>query len=63
MSELFSGQKFAVQYQLLKRMLALNEMDIEGEIPAEFKAAAYKKLAQSIDTPQTASRFYFGGGC
>lgn len=35
---------------------------IEGEIPEELKASAYKKLAQSIDTSEFAAQFYFGDG-
>ncbi len=35
---------------------------IEGEIPKELKEAAYKKLAQNIDTPEFAKQFYFGDG-
>ncbi len=34
----------------------------EGEIPEEIKAAAYEKLAKSIDTAEFATQFYFGDG-
>ena len=35
---------------------------VDGELPEELKAAAYKKLAESIDIPEFAAQFYFGDG-
>ncbi len=35
---------------------------VEGKVPEEVKTAAYKKLADSVDTAEFATQFYFGDG-
>ncbi len=50
------GQGY-VQKLALDGKFGLTVAGVEGEIPEEIKAAAYKKLAESIDTPELQRNF------
>ncbi len=58
----FIKDKNALKQLALDRKFGLTIPDVEGEIPEEIKAAAYQKLAESIDTPEFATQFYFSDG-
>lgn len=58
----FIKDKNALKQLALDRKFGLTIPDFEGEIPEEIKAAAYQKLAESIDTPEFATQFYFSDG-
>lgn len=58
----FIKDKNAFKQLALDKKFGLSVAGVEGEIPEELKAAAYKKLADSIETPEFATQFYFGDG-
>ena len=58
----FIKDKDAFKRLALDGKFGFTAAGIEGEVPEELKEAAYKKLAQSIDTPELAAQFYFGDG-
>lgn len=58
----FIGDKKAFKQLVLNGKLGFAGAGVEGEIPEKVKEAAYKKLAESIDTQEFATQFYFGDG-
>lgn len=58
----FIKDKEAFKKLALDGKFGLTCAGLEGEIPKELKATAYKKLAESIDTSEFAMHFYFGDG-
>ena len=54
--------KDAFKQLALDGKFSLTLVGVEGDIPEQLKAAAYKKLAESIETPEFATQFYFGDG-
>ena len=58
----FIKDKDAFKQLVLDSKFGLTLVGVDGDIPDEIKAAAYKKLAQSIDTPEFATQFYFCDG-
>ncbi len=58
----FIGDKDAFKQLVLDRKFGLTIVGVEEEIPEDLKAAAYGKLAESIDTSEFAKQFYFGDG-
>lgn len=58
----FIKDKSALEQLILDRKFVFAPGGVDGELPEELKAAAYKKLAQSIDTPEFGTQFYFGDG-
>ena len=58
----FIKDKDAFKQLVIDRKLGLSLAGVADEIPEEIKAAAYEKLAQSIETDKFAAQFYFGDG-
>lgn len=58
----FIKDKDAFKRLALDGKFDLTVAGVEGEIPKELKAAAYKKLAENIGNPEFAAQFYFGDG-
>lgn len=58
----FIKDKAAFKQLILDKKLGFAVSGVEGEVPEEVKASAYQKLADSIDTSEFASQFYFGDG-
>ncbi|SBW00357.1 Metallophosphoesterase [uncultured Eubacteriales bacterium] len=58
----FIKDKAAFKQLILDKKFGFAAAGVEGEVPEEVKAAAYQKLADSIDTSEFASQFYFGDG-
>lgn len=58
----FIKDKDAFKQLVLDGKLGMTFVGAEGKIPEELKAAAYKKLAESIDTSEFATQFYFSDG-
>jgi hypothetical protein len=58
----FIKDKDAFKQLAVDGKFSLTLVGVEGDIPEELKAAAYKKLAESIDTSEFASQFYFSDG-
>ncbi len=58
----FIKDKSELKQLILDKKLGFEAAGVDGEIPAELKAAAYQKLAQSIDIPEFSAQFYFGDG-
>jgi len=58
----FIKDKAAFKQLILDKKFGFAAADVDGEIPEEIKEAAYKKLAQSIDSSEFATQFYFGDG-
>ena len=58
----FIKDKDAFKQLALDGKFSLTLVGVEGDTPEELKAAAYEKLAKSMDTPEFASQFYFGDG-
>jgi Uncharacterized protein conserved in bacteria len=54
--------KGALKQLILDGKFGFAPAGVDGALPAELKAAAYKKLAESIDTAEFATQFYFGDG-
>ncbi|MEA5064701.1 MAG: metallophosphoesterase [Eubacteriales bacterium] len=58
----FIKDKDAFKQLVVDGKFGLTLVGVEGEIPEELKAAAYKKLAESMDAPEFATQFYFNDG-
>ncbi len=58
----FIKDKDAFKQMALDGKFSLTLVGVDGDIPEELKAAAYKKLAESMDTSEFASQFYFSDG-
>lgn len=58
----FIKDKAAFKQLIPDKKFGFAAAGVEGEIPEEVKASAYQKLADSIDTSEFASQFYFGDG-
>lgn len=58
----FIKDRDAFKQMALNGKFGLTLVGVEGDIPEELKAAAYEKLAESIDAPEFAAQFYFGDG-
>lgn len=58
----FIKDKDAFKQLVLDGKFGMTFVGAEGKIPEELKAAAYKKLAESIDTSEFATQFYFSDG-
>lgn len=58
----FIKDKNAFKQLALDGRFGLTVAGVDGEITEEFRMAAYKKLAESIGTPELATQFYFGDG-
>ncbi len=58
----FIKDKDAFKQLALDGKFGLTLVGVDGDIPEELKAAAYKKLAESIDASEFASQFYFSDG-
>ena len=58
----FIKDKGAFKQLILDGKFGFAAAGVDGALPEELKAAAYKKLAESIDTPEFGMRFYFGDG-
>ena len=58
----FIKDKAAFKQLILDKKFGFAAAGVEGEVPEEVKASAYQKLADSIDTAEFASQFYFGDG-
>lgn len=58
----FIKDKGTLKQLILDGKFGFAPADALGELPEELKAAAYKKLAESIDTPEFGTQFYFGDG-
>ncbi|WRS27880.1 metallophosphoesterase [Oscillospiraceae bacterium MB08-C2-2] len=58
----FVSDKKAFKQLILDGKFGFAAAGVEGEMPEEVKAAAYQKLAESIDTEEFATQFYFGDG-
>ncbi|MEM1483431.1 metallophosphoesterase [Oscillospiraceae bacterium PP1C4] len=58
----FIKDKAAFKQLILDKKFGFAAAGVEGELPEEVKVSAYQKLADSIDTSEFASQFYFGDG-
>lgn len=58
----FIKDKDAFKQLALDGKFDLTLVGVEEETPEALKAAAYRKLAESIDTPEFATQFYFSDG-
>ncbi|KXL51660.1 3',5'-cyclic adenosine monophosphate phosphodiesterase CpdA [Anaerotignum neopropionicum] len=58
----FIKDKDAFKQLVLDGKFGFAPAGVEGEIPKELKTAVYQKLAQNIDAPEFATKFYFGDG-
>lgn len=58
----FIGDKKVFKQLVLDGKFGFAAAGVEGEIPEQVKEAAYKKLAESIDTKEFSTQFYFGDG-
>ncbi|RCX08084.1 calcineurin-like phosphoesterase family protein [Anaerobacterium chartisolvens] len=58
----FINNKNTFKQMVLDGKLGFAAAGVEGEMPQELKAGAYKKLAESIDTSEFAAQFYFSDG-
>ncbi|ADY57286.1 metallophosphoesterase [Syntrophobotulus glycolicus DSM 8271] len=58
----FIKDKGTLRQLILDRKFGFAPAVVDGELPEELKAAAYKKLAESMDTPEFGAQFYFGDG-
>lgn len=58
----FVGDKTAFKQLVLDGKLGFAAAGVEGEMPEEIRAAAYQKLAESVDTAEFGTQFYFGDG-
>lgn len=58
----FIKDKGALKQLILDEKFGFAPAGVDGELPQELKTAAYKKLAERINTAEFATQFYFGDG-
>ena len=56
----FAGSPDTLKQLIQGGKISLAPAGADGELPEEIKAIAYETLAQGVDTPEFASRFFFG---